>query len=51
MFFSPFVAIEAYCLLAGTEAKWLVGLMAVRYFLFTTTGMLSLEMHIKVIKT
>lgn len=42
MFFSPCMEIEAYFLLAGTEAKWLIWLIALIYFLITTAGMLLL---------
>jgi nickel/cobalt exporter len=42
MFFSPCMEIEAYFLLAGAEAKWLIWLIALMYFLVTTTGMLLL---------
>lgn len=42
MFFSPCMEIEAYFLLAGTKAAWLVWLLAILYFLITTTGMLLL---------
>eukprot|EP01035_Chromulina_nebulosa_P001692 gene1692-2283_t len=39
MFFSPCMEIEAYFLLAGAQAKWLVWCMALLYILVTTTGM------------
>lgn len=39
MFFSPCMEIEAYFLLAGAEAKWLIWFMALLYILVTTTGM------------
>lgn len=39
MFFSPCMEIEAYFLLAGTQAKWLVVFIALMYLLITTTGM------------
>jgi len=42
MFLSPCMEIEAYFLLAGTHAKWLVWLIAGVYFVITTTGMLLL---------
>lgn len=42
MFFSPCMEIEAYFLLAGTQAKWLVVLIALMYLLITTTGMMLL---------
>ncbi len=42
MFFSPCMEIEAYFLLAGTQAKWLVVLIALMYLFITTTGMLLL---------
>ncbi|TKK66319.1 hypothetical protein FC093_17190 [Ilyomonas limi] len=42
MFFSPCMEIEAYFLLAGAQATWLVGLLALLYLLITTTGMLLL---------
>lgn len=40
MFFSPCMEIEAYFLLAGTQAKWFVSSIALMYLLITTTGML-----------
>ena len=42
MFFSPCMEIEAYFLLAGAKAPWLLGLISAMYFLITTTGMLLL---------
>lgn len=42
MFFSPCMEIEAYFLLAGTQAPWLVWLIAALYLIITTTGMLLL---------
>lgn len=42
MFFSPCMEIEAYFLLAGTEARWLVVFIAAMYLLITTTGMILL---------
>lgn len=42
MFFSPCMEIEAYFLLAGTQARWLVMLIALMYLCITTTGMLLL---------
>ena len=42
MFFSPCMEIEAYFLLAGTKARWLVWLIAIMYLLITTTGMVLL---------
>lgn len=39
MFFSPCMEIEAYFLLAGTHANWLVGFIALVYLLITITGM------------
>lgn len=42
MFFSPCMEIEAYFLLAGTQAGWLVLLIALMYVCITTTGMLLL---------
>lgn len=42
MFFSPCLEIEAYFLLAGTQATWLVWLIAILYLLITTTGMVLL---------
>lgn len=40
MFFSPCMEIEAYFLLAGAQAKWLIWFIALMYFAVTTTGML-----------
>ncbi|RYY42275.1 MAG: hypothetical protein EOO06_21370 [Chitinophagaceae bacterium] len=42
MFFSPCMEIEAYFLLAGAKAAWLLWMIAAMYFLITTTGMLLL---------
>ena len=42
MFFSPCLEIEAYFLLAGTQATWLVLFIAALYLLITTTGMILL---------
>jgi len=42
MFFSPCMEIEAYFLLAGTKAPWLVIAIAVLYLTITTIGMLLL---------
>ncbi|MEO6454149.1 MAG: hypothetical protein ABIN97_08765 [Ginsengibacter sp.] len=42
MFFSPCMEIEAYFLLAGTQAAWLVWFIALLYLLITTTGMVLL---------
>ena len=42
MFFSPCMEIEAYFLLAGTQAAWLVIFIALLYLLITTAGMLLL---------
>jgi len=42
MFFSPCMEIEAYFLLAGTQSRWLVGLIALLYLIITTSGMLLL---------
>jgi nickel/cobalt exporter len=42
MFFSPCMEIEAYFLLAGTQAAWLVWFIAFLYLLITTTGMVFL---------
>ncbi len=42
MFFSPCMEIEAYFLLAGTKANWLIWFIALMYFTITTTGMLLL---------
>jgi len=42
MFFSPCMEIEAYFLLAGTQAKWLIWFIAAMYLFITTVGMLLL---------
>ncbi|WP_207493174.1 hypothetical protein [Aridibaculum aurantiacum] len=42
MFLSPCMEIEAYFLLAGTQAGWLVVLIALMYLVITTTGMMLL---------
>ncbi len=42
MFFSPCMEIEAYFLLAGTHAPWLVVFIALMYLMITTTGMVLL---------
>lgn len=42
MFLSPCMEIEAYFLLAGAKSQWLVGLIAVMYFVITTSGMVML---------
>ncbi len=42
MFFSPCMEIEAYFLLAGTYAAWLVWFIAVLYLFITTVGMILL---------
>lgn len=42
MFFSPCLEIEAYFLLAGTQARWLIWFIAAMYLFVTTTGMLLL---------
>ncbi len=42
MFLSPCMEIEAYFLLAGTQARWLVVFIAFMYLLITTTGMVLL---------
>lgn len=42
MFFSPCMEIEAYFLLAGTQPKWFIGMIALMYLLITTTGMVLL---------
>ena len=42
MFLSPCMEIEAYFLLAGTQASWLVWCIALLYLLITTTGMVLL---------
>lgn len=42
MFFSPCMEIEAFFLLAGAQAKWLVSSIGLMYLLITTTGMVLL---------
>ena len=42
MFFSPCMEIEAYFLLAGTQARWLVVFISLMYLTITTTGMMLL---------
>lgn len=42
MFFSPCMEIEAYFLLAGAQAAWLVWLIAFLYLFITTAGMVLL---------
>ncbi len=42
MFFSPCMEIEAYFLLAGTQAKWLIWFVAAIYLFVTTAGMVLL---------
>lgn len=42
MFFSPCMEIEAFFLLAGAQAEWLIGFIAIMYLLITTIGMLLL---------
>lgn len=42
MFFSPCMEIEAYFLLAGTQARWLLIFIALMFLLITTTGMMLL---------
>lgn len=42
MFLSPCMEIEAYFLLAGTQAKWLIWFIAALYLLITTLGMVAL---------
>lgn len=42
MFLSPCMEIEAYFLLAGTQAKWLIWFIAVLYLVITTAGMVLL---------
>ena len=42
MFMSPCMEIEAYFLLAGTQARWLVVCIALMYLMITTTGMILL---------
>ncbi|HSN09984.1 MAG TPA: hypothetical protein VLS85_13170 [Hanamia sp.] len=42
MFLSPCMEIEAYFLLAGTQAAWLIWFIAALYLIITTGGMLLL---------
>jgi putative Mn2+ efflux pump MntP len=42
MFFSPCMEIEAYFLLAGTQARWLIWFIAAMYLFVTTAGMVLL---------
>lgn len=42
MFLSPCMEIEAYFLLAGTQAKWLIWFIASLYLIITTIGMVTL---------
>lgn len=42
MFLSPCMEIEAYFLLAGAQAKWLIWFIAVLYLAITTLGMVTL---------
>lgn len=42
MFLSPCMEIEAYFLLAGTQASWLIWFIAVLYLVITTAGMILL---------
>jgi len=42
MFFSPCMEIEAYFLLAGAKATWLVWFIVLLYLVVTTTGMMLL---------
>ena len=42
MFFSPCMEIEAYFLLAGAQAIWLVWVIALLYLVVTTIGMILL---------
>ncbi len=42
MFLSPCMEIEAYFLLAGAQAKWLIWFIASLYLVITTTGMVLL---------
>lgn len=42
MFLSPCMEIEAYFLLAGTRASWLIWFIAVLYLIITTVGMVTL---------
>jgi putative Mn2+ efflux pump MntP len=42
MFLSPCMEIEAYFLLAGAQAPWLIWFIAALYFAITTVGMVTL---------
>ncbi|MEO6812918.1 MAG: hypothetical protein ABI172_03260 [Ginsengibacter sp.] len=42
MFLSPCMEIEAYFLLAGSQAKWLIWFIAALYLIITTVGMVVL---------
>lgn len=42
MFLSPCMEIEAYFLLAGSQAKWLIWFIAAIYLVITTIGMVTL---------
>jgi putative Mn2+ efflux pump MntP len=42
MFLSPCMEIEAYFLLAGAQATWLIWFIAALYFTITTIGMITL---------
>jgi putative Mn2+ efflux pump MntP len=42
MFLSPCMEIEAYFLLAGSQAKWLIWFIAALYLIITTVGMVTL---------
>ena len=42
MFLSPCMEIEAYFLLAGAQAPWLIWFIAALYFIITTVGMVIL---------
>ena len=42
MFLSPYMEIEAYFLLAGTQAPWLMWFIAALYLIITTGGMVLL---------
>ena len=42
MFLSPCMEIEAYFLLAGAQAPWLIWFIAALYFVITTVGMVTL---------
>jgi len=42
MFLSPCMEIEAYFLLAGTQASWLIWFIAALYLVITTAGMILL---------